>query len=356
MKKIILLFMTLLLTTGVMQSQVKIGDNVAPEKGAILDLNGTVTQGGLLLPNVSITDLGKIPTTFTDASVQGQDRVDALAGMIVWNTNTDSGKGISPGVYMWDGDNWKMQKAETGSLPAGCVNSTLPAGKLCFMTYNLGANPTMTIAQQMAYVPGSLSGTTANTDSTVYGALYQWGRWTDGHQLRTSSAIAGPVGSAGLDATTGQVIPTNAAFGRFITNSAIPVDWRTPQLNTLWGPSMPSSNPCPTGWHVPSISEWQSVSPASTAKNNWVMVLPSATSTGGFLVIPDGVNPTLFLPFSGTRSYTGGLGQAGTIGYFWTPDITGTNSIKLTVEQASPYTTYDAGNRAFGFSIRCALN
>ena len=69
MKKIILLLTALLLTTVVMQSQVKIGQNANPAKGAILDLNDATYKGGLLLPNVNITDMGKIPTTFSDASV-----------------------------------------------------------------------------------------------------------------------------------------------------------------------------------------------------------------------------------------------------------------------------------------------
>jgi len=112
MKKIILLFMTLLLTAGVMQSQIKIGGNATPEKGAILDLNGTV-QGGLLLPNVNITDTALIPATFTDASVQNADNAPALAGMIVWNTNTTTGEG----VYMWDGAKWNL--LQDGDDPCG---------------------------------------------------------------------------------------------------------------------------------------------------------------------------------------------------------------------------------------------
>jgi len=38
--------MTLLLIAGVMQSQIKIGGDAAPEKDAVLDLNDTV-RGGL---------------------------------------------------------------------------------------------------------------------------------------------------------------------------------------------------------------------------------------------------------------------------------------------------------------------
>jgi len=107
MKKIILLFMTLFLTIGVMQSQVKIGQDAVPEKGAILDLNSGV-PGGLLLPNVNIADLKLIPASFTD--VTDKDNAPDLAGMLVWNTNPGTGEG----VYMWDGANWKLLKTDPG--------------------------------------------------------------------------------------------------------------------------------------------------------------------------------------------------------------------------------------------------
>jgi hypothetical protein len=109
MKKIILLLTALLLTAGVIQSQVKIGQDANPEKGAILDLNGTAYKGGLLLPNVDITDLGKIPDTFTDESVRGLDDAPNLAGLLVWNTHPGS-----EGVYMWDGADWQLLTEDSG--------------------------------------------------------------------------------------------------------------------------------------------------------------------------------------------------------------------------------------------------
>jgi hypothetical protein len=96
-----------------MQSQVKIGQDTNPEKGAILDLNGTAYKGGLLLPNVDITDLGKIPNTFTDESVRGLDDAPDLAGLLVWNTHSGS-----EGVYMWDGSDWQLLTVNSCDAPA----------------------------------------------------------------------------------------------------------------------------------------------------------------------------------------------------------------------------------------------
>jgi hypothetical protein len=135
MKKIIVLFMTLLLTAGVMYAQVKIGENTTPPKGAILDLNAAV-KGGLLLPNVDIDDLSAIPVTFTDPAVKGQADAQELAGMIVWNTHP----GVE-GVYMWNGTEWKLLSGGgTTQPPADCLGAPANASISGFSgTHNLNS-------------------------------------------------------------------------------------------------------------------------------------------------------------------------------------------------------------------------
>jgi uncharacterized protein (TIGR02145 family) len=84
MKKTFMLFIALQLTVGIMQSQVKIGGTKEAEKGAVLDLNGTDYKGGLLLPNVKITDVSKIPDDFSDATIKGQHGSEPT---FTWNTS-----------------------------------------------------------------------------------------------------------------------------------------------------------------------------------------------------------------------------------------------------------------------------
>ncbi|MDL2257108.1 hypothetical protein LJC06_02750 [Bacteroidales bacterium OttesenSCG-928-I14] len=101
-------------------AQVKIGEEVLPTKGALLDLKKTTSGtdyylGGLLLPNVEILDLGFIPASFTEAdkmtgysATDGVDKNDALAGTIVYNTKANDNKNVVVGLYMWDGEDWKL--------------------------------------------------------------------------------------------------------------------------------------------------------------------------------------------------------------------------------------------------------
>jgi hypothetical protein len=63
---------------------------------------------------------------------------------------------------------------------------------------------------------------TGSTDTNAYGDLYQWGRYRDGHQVRTSS-------------TTYTLSSSDTpAHGDFIIPIALPNDWRDPQNDNLW--------------------------------------------------------------------------------------------------------------------------
>jgi uncharacterized protein (TIGR02145 family) len=79
-----------LLCTSYAAAQVTIGDNEPSKAGAILDLNN-VTKGGLLLSNVVIFDLEKIPA--------GTDRF--------------------PGIYVWDGGKWNPLSPCNDPCPVG---------------------------------------------------------------------------------------------------------------------------------------------------------------------------------------------------------------------------------------------
>ncbi|MDR1591664.1 MAG: fibrobacter succinogenes major paralogous domain-containing protein [Prevotellaceae bacterium] len=86
-------------------AQVTIGGTNPPAVGAILDLNST-TKGGLALSNVELTSLTAIPATFPNAgAIVSENDKQALAGMIVWNTN-DLLAPNGDGLYLWDGSKW----------------------------------------------------------------------------------------------------------------------------------------------------------------------------------------------------------------------------------------------------------
>jgi uncharacterized protein (TIGR02145 family) len=233
------------------------------------------------------------------------------------------------------------------------------------LCYNLGADQNKSIAEQTTYSP-SPSGI-ASTDATVYGHLYQWGRVADGHQERTSTAVAGPVPDGSLDGN-GQVLSTATTYySKHVYNMYSPYDWRS-RNDTLWGATKTANDPCPSGWRVPTITEWHSIfngvsNPITTVTggdytsssgNRWVW---QASGTGGYKISPDGAgstNYTLFLPAAGGRNATGSnpANGAGGYGYYWSSTPNGTNSHYLFFTSTNMYLR-DLNYRACGYNVRC---
>ncbi|MNU83559.1 Bacterial Ig-like domain (group 2) [compost metagenome] len=147
---------------------------------------------------------------------------------------------------------------------------------------------------------GSSQIATASNDVPAYGDLFQWGRWDDGHQSRTStlSTVAPtPNNPTGLVA--------NAEF----LNST-PVWWDGGALSDTWQAETPNDvtttngcDPCKAlgnEWHLPSSDEWQAVITAESMTN----ILTAFQSN-------------LKLATGGTRNASGTFDFVGQRGYYW---------------------------------------
>ena len=97
---------------------------------------------------------------------------------------------------------------------------------------------------------GASQQATSSTDALSYGDLYQWGRFSDGHQCRTSSTTT-------TLATTS--FPNTGAVwdGLFILQPDPPIDWLTSQDDGLWQGGVEDCNtPCPAGFRVPTKTDF----------------------------------------------------------------------------------------------------
>jgi len=81
----------------------------------------------------------------------------------------------------------------------------------------------------------------SSTDSASFGHLYQWGRASDGHQLRSSGTTADIAGS------------DSPGHDLFILGSD---DWLFPSNPDLWYGWDGINNPCPWGFSIPTEAEW----------------------------------------------------------------------------------------------------
>ncbi len=211
----------------------------------------------------------------------------------------------------------RMVDAEAPAYPNGTMHCTAtptqivevanPATGKSWMDRNLGAT-------QMA---------ASSTDEPAYGDLYQWGRFGDGHQCRTS-----PV-------TTNLSITDTPTSGEFIIAPSSPGDWRNSQNNNLWQGGNGINNPCPSGFRIPTEAEW----------NEEISSWSNSSIEAAFL------SPLRFAAAGRRYSHSGELGSVGLAGRYWSSTISGSLARRVRID--SGCTDMGSHNRASGFTVRC---
>jgi uncharacterized protein (TIGR02145 family) len=141
MKKRILVVLFALALSANLRAQVTIGALTAPKAGALLDLNST-TPGGLVLSNVSIVELSKIPHSapglFPGIDGTNDDTNLAFTGAMVYHTGVNN---IPTGIYVWNGKNWTP--VTENCLSAEDLTLTLTASSIA---PSVGTNVTFTVS------------------------------------------------------------------------------------------------------------------------------------------------------------------------------------------------------------------
>jgi uncharacterized protein (TIGR02145 family) len=153
---------------------------------------------------------------------------------------------------------------------------------------------------------------TSSNDTEAYGDLYQWGRRADGHQCRNSPTTS---------VLSNNDVPSN---GLFVTAPSEPRDWRSPQNSSLWQGLNGVNNPCPTGYRLPTLTEfeaevqsWPTNIPANDRPMQSILKLPNS----GFRKAEDASFVT-----DVARYYTSSTVSATGISTSWQFSISGSTS------------------------------
>ena len=169
---------------------------------------------------------------------------------------------------------------------------------------------------------GATQAATSSTDAASYGDLYQWGRGTDGHQLRSSGT------------TTTLSSSDTPGHGDFIKTSGGGRDWRSSPNDNLWQGVNGINNPCPTGYRLPTDTEWDA------ERLSW-----SSNNAAGALASP------LKLPTAGYRDHGNGGVGGNNDGSYWSSTVSSTNSRYLNFIGVGA--AMGANFRSYGYSVRC---
>ena len=293
--------------------------NAANVTGTVAVANGGTGAATLTANNVLLGN----GTSALQAVAPGTSGNVLTSNGTTWASTAPSGGlptgGAAGDMLYWNGSEWVkvaagsnnkflvfVNNAPTWAPIIGPTDVYNPATGKVWMDRNLGAT-------QVA---------TSSTDAASYGDLYQWGRGTDGHEKRTSGT------------TTGQSSSTTPG-NTFITGSDNWYNGNNP--NDLWQGVSGVNNPCPTGYRIPTETEW------NAERASWTN---SGQNSAGAFASP------LKLPMAGSRAYNlGNFGEVGSGGSYWSSTVSGTSSryLYFISSDASLYTA----NRAFGFTVRC---
>jgi hypothetical protein len=354
-------------------------------------------------------------------------------GMTVYNNNKFALDGA--GIYVWDGSKWNgiyaQGKAGTVIPAPNCNGESIPS--VVFAPYNLGANiaklDSIATIDKISKTKAAIRCSYIDFDAVI-GDLYQWGRITDGHQDRNSTkTLVLLLNAAGYNTATGQVM-NETSKKNFIAASSSPYDWQRKPNNNLWGNGngittaftgssgvphsgayyqstewqIPSNNPCPAGFRVPTQDEWERIAnydcnPANVANaitintgsvssydmadtgltwvrvksgyasneswssgeyTGWAIYKTSDWNAAGanykdgseFLYASGAPEPLLFLPAAGYRDKSGNLSDTGASGRYWSSSVNGNNSWNL-LFNSSEVEPNSSNFRVNGFSVRC---
>lgn len=252
-------------------------------------------------------------------------------GLMVYCTNC----GSNGELEIFNGTTWTNILGGASANPILTVSvPTKTAGIfLQFMTHNLGAD--------------------TNADPLVpswklNGAYFQFGKNTtdtngDGYKTTLNNGANGfaaaPTGPLAADANSGAVSSWSQTKANFTS-------WNVTETS----PVKTGSDPCPTGFRIPTLTEWQNIYTGTWANIGASDVDSPTNYTTGRLI-----NGVLYLPFAGHRSVIDGLlVQRGFSGYYWTSS-THTNNVNVrSVRVVFAGSNVPSNDLPLsGFSVRC---
>jgi uncharacterized protein (TIGR02145 family) len=149
-------------------------------------------------------------------------------------------------------------------------------------------------------------------------------------------------------------------LGTDVTAAQATTNYATYGVLYNW-PAVMTEGICPSGWHIPSDGEWQTMeislgmSESEAAQTGWrgSPVGDYMKSTSGWNNDGNGSNSSGFTGLPGGYRSSGGFYNDGYVGYWWSASESGSLSWVRNLFNSLDDVTRDDIVRYFGFSARC---
>jgi uncharacterized protein (TIGR02145 family) len=308
MKSIHVAIMLLFLAGSMFAQSVGINDDgTSPNGSAMLDVKSTTK--GFLPPRMTYADRNAI--------------TGAPAGLIIWCTDC----GASGELQVYNGTAWTNMVGGGASVSFVCGNllvdsrdsksyTTVLIGTQCWMAQNLnignringsGEQTNNSTIEKYCY-------NDQESNCNVYGGLYQWAEMVQYLNGATNTTSWSPV-------------PTGNVQGF-----------------------------CPTGWHIPTDTEWSTLTTylggesvaggklKETGTTHWYSPNTGATNESGFTALP-----------AGYRYADGSFIDFGSVGAWWSSsEYNADNALSRSLYYSmSDVNSYGYDKEDVGFSVRC---
>jgi len=194
-------------------------------------------------------------------------------------------------------------------------------------------------------VTASLTGTVTDIDGNVYKTVKIGSQWWMAENLKVTKYrngdVIGTTTPSTLDISSESTPKYQWAYNGNESNVVI-----YGRLYT-WYAATDSRNVCPTGWHLPTDSEWSTISIVDEGgklkeigTTHWTSPNTGATDEYGFKALP-----------GGGRGVTGAFTGMGVLGGWWNYAPINVGVIKLSYDNNYTFTMY--WDKSCGFSVRC---
>ena len=227
----------------------------------------------------------------------------------------------------------------TASTPSGSVTvaPTSPivsngTGTYTFLNHNLGADTSLP---------------PHNPAVGLQGGYVQWGKpgptnWVGEANDGVNGFVAAPT----------SVNPNSGAIFGWSQTAAADSSWNSgTEANPV---KVTANDPCPTGYRVPTRTEWVAVHNNNTVSRTGAFTEGTSEYGSALHYGPDASTKSLTLPAAGGRSNvtSGALDGRGSLGDYWSSTEDGSNAYYL-VFGSSFVVPANSNSRTRGFSVRC---